>query len=262
MTNLPCDVVRDLLPFYVDGQCSDSSRRIMEDHLAHCPQCQKMFQEMQADIPNAIPDAVFDADETVIKKGLGKIRRRWIASLLALILAVPLLLMGFNQVMGRGVCFTNLHEIVIANAYLNALTAGDYEDSFRHVDLENLRESWLERWFDAETMANMEADGLRHYMECVGALEEIGGIEEFSFLSALRQEGAYSLQYSATIGGKKTQICLFVSDNGVQSISGSYFDSTSLEALENLGWWQHNLWGEYEGCYFDRETGQYIYYEK
>jgi uncharacterized protein YbaR (Trm112 family) len=40
MMDISCEVVRDLLPLYHDGVCSDDSRALVEEHLKGCPACQ------------------------------------------------------------------------------------------------------------------------------------------------------------------------------------------------------------------------------
>ena len=41
-----CEVVRDLLPLYLDGVCSRSSSMLVEEHLAACPACRSLREEM------------------------------------------------------------------------------------------------------------------------------------------------------------------------------------------------------------------------
>ncbi len=42
-----CDVVRDLLPLYVDGLCSEPSRRMVDGHVRSCPDCARMLARLQ-----------------------------------------------------------------------------------------------------------------------------------------------------------------------------------------------------------------------
>lgn len=42
-----CDVVRDLLPLYVEEMLSEESQQIVEEHLCDCEQCQKILAEMK-----------------------------------------------------------------------------------------------------------------------------------------------------------------------------------------------------------------------
>ncbi len=41
-----CDVVRDLLPLYVDGACSEASADMIRNHIANCTECYAIFQEL------------------------------------------------------------------------------------------------------------------------------------------------------------------------------------------------------------------------
>ncbi len=44
---ISCDVVRDLLPLYVDGLCSDESRALVEEHVRTCPACAKTLARLR-----------------------------------------------------------------------------------------------------------------------------------------------------------------------------------------------------------------------
>jgi predicted nucleic acid-binding Zn ribbon protein len=44
-----CDVIRDLLPLYVDEACSEASAEKVRDHLAVCSDCYAVFQQMCSD---------------------------------------------------------------------------------------------------------------------------------------------------------------------------------------------------------------------
>lgn len=41
-----CNVINDLLPSYIDGICSEESKRIVEDHLQNCPSCKETYRAM------------------------------------------------------------------------------------------------------------------------------------------------------------------------------------------------------------------------
>ena len=45
-----CEIIKDLLPLYVDNICSNQSRKIVEEHLEECPKCQSYFQEIKKTI--------------------------------------------------------------------------------------------------------------------------------------------------------------------------------------------------------------------
>lgn len=48
--NIPCEMIQDLLPLYVDGLTSDESSRQIEAHLETCGDCRSRFQRMKEDL--------------------------------------------------------------------------------------------------------------------------------------------------------------------------------------------------------------------
>lgn len=43
---LACEIVKDLLPLYVDGIVSDVSKKSIENHLEHCTECNEIYRDM------------------------------------------------------------------------------------------------------------------------------------------------------------------------------------------------------------------------
>lgn len=58
-----CDVVRDLLPLYVDGVCSEGSRALIEEHLAGCEACAAMLEKLR---DSACEDSLRQEAKTVM----------------------------------------------------------------------------------------------------------------------------------------------------------------------------------------------------
>lgn len=48
--NLSCDIIRDLLPLYHDGICSDDSKAMVVEHLKGCERCHEELQSIDANI--------------------------------------------------------------------------------------------------------------------------------------------------------------------------------------------------------------------
>ena len=46
-----CDIVFDLLPFYVDGKTGEESNAFVAGHLAGCAKCREVHQFMSAELP-------------------------------------------------------------------------------------------------------------------------------------------------------------------------------------------------------------------
>ncbi|MFF5994619.1 zf-HC2 domain-containing protein [Lysinibacillus sp. KU-BSD001] len=42
-----CNIVKDLLPSYVDDLCSEETRIVVEEHVAHCEQCGRYLKMME-----------------------------------------------------------------------------------------------------------------------------------------------------------------------------------------------------------------------
>ena len=42
-----CDIIKDLLPLYCDGVCSEETSRAVEEHLTTCPACRTLLDEMR-----------------------------------------------------------------------------------------------------------------------------------------------------------------------------------------------------------------------
>lgn len=47
---MKCDVIKDLLPSYMDGLTSETSNAIIEEHLKECEECRKYLEAMQKEM--------------------------------------------------------------------------------------------------------------------------------------------------------------------------------------------------------------------
>lgn len=47
---LPCTVMEDVLPIYMDGICADETEALVQEHLSQCPKCRQMLEKMQMDM--------------------------------------------------------------------------------------------------------------------------------------------------------------------------------------------------------------------
>ena len=47
MSKISCDIIKDLLPLYIDGVCSSDSIDLIEEHLKDCPLCEAEFMNLQ-----------------------------------------------------------------------------------------------------------------------------------------------------------------------------------------------------------------------
>lgn len=47
---ISCGIIKDLLPLYIDGVCSDDSKALIEEHLAECDSCKAELQTMKGEL--------------------------------------------------------------------------------------------------------------------------------------------------------------------------------------------------------------------
>ena len=43
-----CDIIKDLIPLYIDGCCSDKSNQAVEEHMRECDDCRKLWEDMKS----------------------------------------------------------------------------------------------------------------------------------------------------------------------------------------------------------------------
>lgn len=132
---LTCEIVQDLLPLYEDNICSQDSRDAVEEHLKECPECRKQLESIRCFVELEI-SVEEEKENKAIIKSFRKVRHRWAMSLIALLLAIPLVMLGVNQYQRKGICFTNIDEILVARKYFQALKNRDYERAAECMDYE------------------------------------------------------------------------------------------------------------------------------
>lgn len=43
-----CEIIKDLIPLYIDGCCSKESKEVIEEHITGCSDCKKLFEDMKS----------------------------------------------------------------------------------------------------------------------------------------------------------------------------------------------------------------------
>lgn len=110
MSNIPCNVNKDLLPLYVDNVCSEESKNMVEEHLAGCGECRKYYDALQKGIPEErleeekegllSEEKLKEAAVSVIrstKKEISKSQTRKIAGVIAVFIIILIVLEGLNS---------------------------------------------------------------------------------------------------------------------------------------------------------------------
>jgi predicted anti-sigma-YlaC factor YlaD len=50
MKEINCNIIKDILPLYVDGVVSDDTKEMVEEHLEHCEECKKEIELMKQEL--------------------------------------------------------------------------------------------------------------------------------------------------------------------------------------------------------------------
>lgn len=88
---MDCNVIRDLMPLYADGLLSDSSKRIVDEHISACPECRELLDAMCAPME---PEPV-DENQGYINAIHAQKRKTRLRTVLACVLTVLLCLAGW-----------------------------------------------------------------------------------------------------------------------------------------------------------------------
>lgn len=91
-----CNIVKDLLPLYIDGAVSEDSRKLVEEHTAICESCGRERREMMLALPE---NAERHVEQDVLAKAAKKLRRKhmlrgMLLTIAGLVLGVLLFLGG------------------------------------------------------------------------------------------------------------------------------------------------------------------------
>lgn len=93
-----CDVVKDLMPMYMDGLLSESSRQMMNEHMQTCEKCKKSFTDMGTVIDAGNYDSDKENEEQkALFKGIQKgFRKKYIVRFVIVMLICLVLWVGFE----------------------------------------------------------------------------------------------------------------------------------------------------------------------
>lgn len=88
-----CDIIKDLLPLYCDGVCSEETNRAVEEHLTTCPACRALLDEMRQEPVMPEPIRTQAKQEAKVLQGVKRkfsLRRRLSVLAVALVAMVAL----------------------------------------------------------------------------------------------------------------------------------------------------------------------------
>ena len=91
---ISCGIAQDLMPLVIDDACGEDSRRAVENHIAGCEECAKVYEAMKAEMPKPAAD---ENENAHFQKSMKKTRRktRWIKILCVVLAAILLVTAGY-----------------------------------------------------------------------------------------------------------------------------------------------------------------------
>lgn len=93
MEKITCNVIKDLLPLYIDNVLSEDSSKLVKDHINTCESCRAYYDEMSDDsIPMATKNA--ETDKAALKYIKRKLATKRVCTILVTSLTVFLLAIG------------------------------------------------------------------------------------------------------------------------------------------------------------------------
>lgn len=102
-----CEIIRDLLPLYHDGVCSNDSKAMIEEHLALCDGCKAELQAMDTELPiNNVASNLKEAE--AVEKLSKKWRKGMLKSLLKGILITVLVVAAIALIL---YCFMDIRVV-------------------------------------------------------------------------------------------------------------------------------------------------------
>lgn len=127
---LSCELVKDLLPNYIENMTSAETNKIIEEHLMTCSQCREALQEMKQELPLEVAPEVKD-----FKKYIRQTRFQYgIAALFGLsVLAVMVCLivniavdrtLSWSWIAAGGILYTDITVYTLIKAKKNKLLKG------------------------------------------------------------------------------------------------------------------------------------------
>ena len=220
MNKITCDMCIDLMPLVQDGVASCDSRSSIEGHIAHCPACKRLFNEI------CTPPAqeADDRTEEVLERVYRKQRRKTILSWIAIILVLPLAVWAYMEVQFSGelvyAASTNEERIL---KEMPALALTDEELALANTILEIPQiQDAISDDFQNPTVLNTEI--LMPYL--TGILPENGQITEVFVLGS-------SIYISIIAENQYT--CLVYTDIDVTGYIDSISKTLAISPLDQIG---------------------------
>ncbi len=183
---ISCDVMADLLTLYADDLCSESSKALVEEHIANCDECKSKLENYKTEIGVEIKRE--KEDVTPLKKVNKKLRRRKVtAIILAVILGIILICLGilcYGEATNKFVSFTSLSDMAELKKITKEFCSGNSAPLIDIIasnvdDYYDMRNSGFEDYEDYKSHLKTVADKI--YEEAINGSKYEIKLTEFYF---------------------------------------------------------------------------------
>lgn len=113
-----CDIVKDLMPLYIDDLLSDNSKKFVEDHINSCGYCRSYYEKLSKEIKIPVSKESRISDLKPLKYLKENLSRKIIKKVLSLILVVGLCIGSF--------LFTYLYKLPVNPQKVEFYENGNY----------------------------------------------------------------------------------------------------------------------------------------
>lgn len=90
-----CDIVKDLMPLYIDDLLSENSKKFVEDHMDSCESCKKYYEKLSSEIEIPVSKEARFSDLRPIEYLKSNLSKKIIKKVLATVLVVGLCVGAF-----------------------------------------------------------------------------------------------------------------------------------------------------------------------
>ena len=90
-----CDIVKDLMPLYIDDLLSENSKKFIEDHINTCESCKKYYEKLSKEVKIPVSKEARFSDLRPIEYLKSNLSKKIIKKVLATVLVVGLCVGAF-----------------------------------------------------------------------------------------------------------------------------------------------------------------------
>ena len=153
-----CEVIKDLMPLYVDDVCSKESKKIIEEHLEICDSCKQYYDAMKSSDNSIVSE---DKNNEILADSLQKVKKQ--IKIKKILAVSSTLIITFAFLCISAVAIIGLQHMDYIIPYSDDITLTD-----------ETPKEWKEWYSDRDNQLIIRAEG----KQIVGMISELVEIEE------------------------------------------------------------------------------------